>query len=245
MEVKRSYRYSDVNMLTAAATLIASAMAHAADITAKRVLWTMSFFKAIEKRITDAYPNFLGVDNAKDMRDKTKIVEAIMASAETDITTFRRQITRDFRTDKPTLNEYLTTLGFTANYKGVKKGNQKATIELLFKFDKNMTSEIISQITPNIDAALITTIRGYATTLRDANVTQENAKTMRGEITDAAVTEFNDIYGTCIDIGVICADIFKKDKTIKKEFSFSDIASRLDVHKKAATPVVKPAPTGG
>src|SRR6266481_4202710 len=117
MKVKRVYSHSDVNMLTACATLIASAIANVTAISAKRALWTLVFFNALKSRIENAFPDILGVDNAADMRKKTKIVEGIMETSETDLTSFSKQLNRDFRNDKSTLNEILTTLGFKEHYK--------------------------------------------------------------------------------------------------------------------------------
>jgi hypothetical protein len=226
MPVKRNYRASDVNMLTAAGAITLSAIAHQIEITARRPLWTLPFFNALKLRIDNAFPTFLGVDNAKDMRKKTDIVNGIMAIAEPNLTSFHTQVKRDFKDDENQLDEILTTLGFKAHYKAAKRKDQEATIELIYKFDHNMDAPLLALLA-NIDPQLITDIRAIATTLRDANITQESAKALRGEITDAAVTEFNAIYSIISDICVICADIFKSNKTVQKEFSFKKIVGQF------------------
>jgi hypothetical protein len=226
-EVKRIFNYSDVNMLTASGTIINSALAQQPAITAKRPLWTLLFLQNLQTRINDAFPNVLGVDNAADMRDKTKIVLDIMKVAEPNLTTFKKQVERDFKDEEETLDEILTTLGFEAHYKRVKAKDQEATIELLFKFDQNMTPALITQLA-NIAPQLITDIRAMATTLRDANINQETAKTMRGEITDAGVMELNGIYSIISDICIVCADLFKSNKTLQGEFYFSRAVDRID-----------------
>jgi hypothetical protein len=229
MSLKRTYRASDVNLLTACATIINSAIANVVAITAVRPLWTLLFFNTLKTRIADAFPNFLGVDNAADMRAKTDLVNTTMDSAENDLTSFSKQVKRDFRTNTSKLDEILTTLGFKMHYKDAKNQDQESMIELLFKFDQNMTPALQTDlVAAGMNAALITTIRGYAVTLRDANISQESAKALRGIITDAAVTEFNDIYGITVDVGVICQDIFKANKTLAKQFSFTHVVSLLD-----------------
>jgi hypothetical protein len=216
-------------MLTAAAAIVESAIKHQTDITAKRAQWTLPFFSTLKTRIADAFPNYLSVDNAKDMREKTDIVNSIMADAEPALTSFHTQVKRDFKNDSNKLDEILTTLGFKAHYKSVKNGDQEGTIELLFKFDKNMTPALLTLVTTTIDATLITDIRAMAITLRDANISQESAKFLRGEVTDEAVAEFNAIYSIISDICVICTDLFKKNKTVQKEFSFKKIVGQFTI----------------
>jgi hypothetical protein len=232
-QVKRTYNYSDVNVLTAGATIVESAIANQPAITAKRSTWTLIYFNTFKTRIADAYPNFLGVDNASDMRDKTAIVTTTMDAAMNDLTSFFTQIKRDLRDDKTTLNNALTSLGFNEHYQDAKKnGDQESAVELLFKFDQNMSTTLqTTLVTKGMDAGLITAIRGYATTLRDADISQEAAKTMRGQITDAALAEFNDIFKITMDICVICQDVFKQNKTLQQQFVYSKIMSRLDAPK--------------
>jgi hypothetical protein len=229
MGLKRTYRASDVNLLTACATIIESAITNVVAITANRPLWDLPFFNTLKTRIENAFPNFLGVDNAADMRAKTQIVNTVMDGAEKDLTTFSTQVNRDFRTDKVRLNEIRTLLGFTAHYKDAKGEDQESMIELLYKFGQNMTPALQTEIVnKGVNPVLITNITGYATTLNNANISQEAAKAMRGIISDAAVKEFNEIHGITVDVGVICQDIFKANSSLKKQFSFNHVVGLLD-----------------
>jgi hypothetical protein len=163
------------------------------------------------------------------MREKTAALKLIMKPAQDDLSTFKINVSQDFKKDKPRLNEMMTTLDYTQHWKAVNNDDQEATIELLYKFQTNMTPALTTEITAaGTDPALITTILGYAVTLKDANITQEFAKSQHPLTSGAAVTEFNAIYDIIVTVCRICQNIFKKDSVKKSNFSFAATKKRLN-----------------
>lgn len=219
--LKRAYKGKDVEMLTVCDTMIDQAIIYKATLIAKRTTWADPFFPNLKTRIADAFSNYLGIDNAQQMRDATQIVTGIQQNATRDLAEFKIQVEEDFKKDKKRLKEILTRLGFTAHHKTAQRGDQEAMIELLLQFKKNMTTTLQNEITAKGTALnLITAIIGYADTLKNSNITQETMKGSRKIITQEAVTEFNEIYNQVISVAKIAAKFFKGDKAKQDLFSY-------------------------
>jgi len=244
---KRSYRCKDVEALTVSSDIVSTAQANLAAITAKRALWVNPFFPNLKIRIDNAFQTYLGVDNAADLRAKTRVVIGTLVPASNDLSTFKINVSADFKNDKSRLNEILTTLGFNSFWKSVKNHDQEALIQLLYTFNKNMTVALQTEITTaGTDAALITTIKTYADTLKNANVDQEFAKSQRPLISAEAVIEFNAIYAEISKVCAIGRNLFKTDAIMRNNFSFAAVKRRLNGEalppKTKTKAAVKPAP---
>lgn len=227
--LQRIYKSKDVDMLTACATIIEQAIIHKTFLVSKRPTWADPFLPNLKTRIDNAFSDFLGIDNAKELREQTQILLGIQKNAIRDLAEFKVQIEEDFKADKPRLKEILTQLGFTAHHKDAQNHDQEALIELFLKFKKNMTAplqtEIVNAGTP---LALIQTIIGYANTLKNANITQETFKGSRKVITQTAVTEFNAIYSQIISIARISANLSKGNQAIQDKFSYTKTLNNLN-----------------
>jgi hypothetical protein len=227
--LKRAFKGKDVDMLTACATIIEQAIIHKTFLISKRSIWADPYFPNLKLRISNAFPNYLGIDNAKEMRAATQVVIGIQKNALRDIALFKVQITEDFKNNKIRRDELLTLLGFTAHLKDAQNKDQEALIELLLKFKQNMTPAIQSEITSAGTAlTLITTIIGYADVLKNSNITQETMKGSRKVISAAAVTEFNDIYNITISVAKISAKFFKDDAAMRDKFSYAKALSNMN-----------------
>src|SRR4051794_18641697 len=190
--LKRNYRCKDVEVLTVSSNIVSTAQANFETIIAKRANWANPFFPDLKTRIDTAFQTFLGVDNAADLRAKTQVMNNTLIPAQNDLSTFKINITADFKNNKARLNELLTTLGYNQLWKKVQSHGQEALIELLYNFKTNMSAEMQIEIAAaGTDANLITTITGYADTLKNANINQEFAKSQRPLISAAGVAEFN------------------------------------------------------
>jgi len=234
--LKRDYTGKDVDMLTACGTIIEQAIIHKTFLVSKRANWADPFFPNLKIRIANAFTNYLGIDNAKEMRDATQVVLGIQKNAMRDTAEFKVQIMEDFKNDKPRRAEILTRLGFTTHLKDAQNHDQEALVELLLKFKLNMSAALKTEIT-NAGTALtlITAIIGYADVLKTANITQETFKGGRKEITASAVKEFNEIYSAVISIAKISANFFKADKAKQDKFSYNKIRKNLN-HPKPVPP---------
>jgi len=225
--MERIYKSKDVEFILASEIIIDSAIAHEAEIILKRPTWANPYFQNLKTRINTA-SSFLGVDNAKQLREATQQLMAVIIPAWEDLSTFSINIKEDFKRN-PRLQEILTTLGFKAHYKNVLNEDQEATIELLLKFSTNMNAVLQAEVTTaGMDPALIARLMGYAGTVGSNNVLQELAKANRKGISAAGVTEFNAIYDLIIAICKISSNIFKKNLEVKEKFSFAKVVKRLN-----------------
>lgn len=226
---ERIYKGKDVEMLSATATITEHAIDNKTFLISKRTTWADPFFAEIENRIDDAFKTYLGIDNAKAMREATKVVLSIQALALFLLAEFKVQIEEDFKGDPSRRDEILTQLGITEHHKDAQNKDQEALIELLMKFKLNMTSTLQTEITTKGTAlALIDNIIAQADILNNANITQETLKGGRKEISAEAVTEFNAIYSAVISVARIARNFFKKDPAKADLFSYNKTLRNLN-----------------
>lgn len=227
--IVRIYKMKDVDMLLTSSVIIESAIKNKAFLTAKRTTWTDPFFPNLKAKIETAMQTHLGVDSAKGLRLSTDIVVNIQKHALADLSEFKIQLLEDFKNDKPKRDELLNQLGFTTYHKASQTGDQEAMISLLFRFKLNMTDDVKAEITAKGTAAgLIDRIIDYAIALKDANITQENFKGTRKEITAAAIREFNDIYNEVISVCKISYHFYKDQPEMQELFSFKKVRKALN-----------------
>jgi len=243
--LKRAYTGKDVDMLTACETIIDQAIVHKTFLITKRPKWANPFLPNLKARINTAFADFLSVDNAQQLRASTQVVIDIQTTALNKLAEFKVQIMEDFKSNKNRRTEILNLLGFTSQLKKAQTKDQEALIELLYQFKKNMTATLQTEITKaGMSPTLITTIKGYATTLKNSNISQETLKGSRKVISQAGVTELNAIYTQVISIAKIASTFFKDDKAIKDKFSYAKTLSALNLTKvKTTTPPTTTPPT--
>jgi hypothetical protein len=240
---QRKYSLGDAEMLITASTIIESAIANKAFLQGKRSSWQDPFFDTIKGRIDTSIQTYLGIDNAKDLRQATQALKLIQKQALSDLAEAKIQFAEDFKTNKVKRDEILMQLGFTNYHKSAQAGSHEALINLLFQFKMNLTAPLKTELVSKGTAEqLLTTITSYADTLKNANVTQETNKGARKVITAAAITEFNDIYAQVISISKIAGNFYKDKLAIKEQFSYSKVANALKSKGKTAVPppVAKP-----
>jgi hypothetical protein len=235
--LKRAYKGKDVEMLTSCSAIVEHATEHKPFLITKRANWVDPFFPDLESRIDNAFTNFLGIDNAQQMREATRTVLGIEANALPALSEFKVQLMEDFKNNKSRRDEILTNLGFTSHLKAAQQRDQEALIQLLLSFKLNMTPALKTEITnAGTDAATITSIIGYAQVLKDSNITQETMKGSRKQITQTALKEFNAIYNLVISVAKISANFFKTDKAIQDKFSYNKTLKNLNSPPKTVTP---------
>ena len=227
--ITRLYNTKDVDMLTATATIIENAIANKTFLQSKRSTWADPFFDKLKTQIQTTTETFLGVDAALQMRQATQIVLTIQDQALIQLAEFKVQVDQDFKNTPTLKTEILNQLGFTTYHKPAQKRDQEALVNLLYQFKTNLTpalnNDIVSKGTaqPTID-----NIISYATTLKDANITQEIFKGTRITITDEAITAFNQVYNETISIATIASNFYKNDKTRKQLFNFAKISATIN-----------------
>ena len=237
----RAYTGKDVEMLTVCATIVEHAIDNKVFLQSKRSTWADPFFEELEIRINNAFSNFLGIDNAKEMRAATKVVIAVQAVALNLLAEFKVQVREDFKNDPDRRDEILNVLGITTHHDDAQNQDQEALIELLMKFKLNMTPALQTEITDKgMAPATIAAIIAQADILNNANITQETFKGGRPEITAEAITEFNAIYSEVISVAKIARNFFKGDEVKQDLFSYAKVLSNLN-----STPPAEPEPPPG
>lgn len=241
--LKRAYTGKDVDMLTACGTIIAHAIDNKTSLVSKRANWADPFLPNLKTRIENAFPNFLGIDNAQAMRDATQVVLGIQKNALRDLAEFKVQIMEDFKSNKKRRDQILTVLGFTQHLKDAQKNDQEALIELLIKFKKNMTTQLQNEIVAaGMSVTIITAIIGYADVLKNSNITQETLKGSRKTISATAVKELNEIYSIVISIAKISAKFYKGDKAMMDKFSYAKTLQALNQTREKENGAPPPTP---
>ena len=227
--VKRHYTIKDVDMLITTETIIDSAIANKTYLQSKRSTWADPFFETLKKKIKDAVENFLGVDNAKNLRQATQILLSIQTPALIDLSEVKIQIEEDFKQTPTRKTEILTQLGFKTYYTNARKKDQEALINLLYQFKKNLSTDLKTEIvTKGTAQESLDTIITYTDTLKTANVTQEGNKGTRKETTQEALIEFNQIYDQVISIAKIATKFYRNNQAKKDQFNFDKVSKNLN-----------------
>lgn len=163
------------------------------------------------------------------MRLASQTVYTIQATALTNLSELKIQIEQDYKQQPTDKTEILTNLGFTAYHKQSQKGDQEALVNQLFQYKTNLTPTLKAElIAKGIAKTTLDTITTQAQSLKDANISQETFKGTRKEITNEAITAFNQIYDTVISIANISKNFYKTDPIKKQQFSFTKITANLN-----------------
>lgn len=240
-DTQRLYKGKDVEMLITASVIIENAITNKTFLISKRPTWEDPYFAGIKTAIDTTVQTHLGADNAKALRIATQALLSIEKNSLTDLAEFKVGIQVDYASDKPQLAELINQLGFKSYHNTARKGDQEALINLLFQFKTNMTPNLQNEVTAKgSNQDQITTIIGYADTLKNANITQETFKGTRKTATATAIQEFNTIYTQIIGICKISAKYFKDQPDLKDQFSFSKVQKALNNSNPTTPPVTPP-----
>ena len=233
--VKRNYNTKDVDMLVTIETIIDSAIANKEFLQSKRSTWADPFFQDLKQQINQVGQDYLGQDNAKQLRLATQTILEIMQPALKDLTEVKIQIEEDFKNTPSRRNEILNQLGYTNHFKQAQKKDQEALINLLYQFKTNLTAELKEEIADKgTSPETLETIKSYAETLKNADVTQEGFKSTRPELTAEAITALNQVYDQTISIAKIASNFLKDNKAKKEQFSFNKVSEKLNILSKEA-----------
>lgn len=226
----RNYPGKDVEMLLVSSVILQHAISSKTFLIDKRTTWADPFFDNLNQSVEDAFSNVLGIDNSKELREATKTLLSIQKNALSDLVELKVQLNVDFKNKPDYLKTILQDLGFSTFYTAAKqKRDQEALIQLLYKFEKNLTITLKSDIiNVGISSKLLDNIIGYAQTLRNANVTQETAKDLRKDVSEERVAELNIIYDNVIAVARIASVFFKNQPLEKAKFSYSGNLKQLN-----------------
>lgn len=233
MKTARHYNCKDTEMLIAIDTIVEAAIANKDFLQSKRATWNDPFFQNLKVAIDNTVQNYLGQDNAKELRAATQEVLNIQIPALKDLAELKVQIEADFSNNPSQKTEILNSLGFTPFYAKTKNKDQEALISLLYQYKTNLTPTLKGElVAKGIAAVQLDKISSYADELKNKNVAQESKKGTKKETTEEAIIAFNTIYDQVISVAKISATFFKDSPTIKEQFSFNKVKNKLNNTKK-------------
>jgi len=226
--MKRSYSYKHVDMLITARTVCDNFSDHESELKAVNTAWENPFISDLRQRIDDAIHHHLGIDPNKDLKLATQEVVDLQAKALKDLKIFRLLLTSMYAKDTVRKNWLLDTLGFDNSYVDARTGDQESLIEVLYKFKKNLSSTLETELAAKgISQSMIDDIRGYADPLKNANVAQEGLKLQSKRVSADAIAEFNSIYAEVITICRLGNNLFDDQPLKRSKFAFSRLVNAL------------------
>ena len=223
MSTARKYGARDIDMLTAAQTVVANFKANIEDLTLLRKNWPLEYPDEMQDRISKSLQK-IGIDPKEVLHNTSDKVFALQNTAIDKVKFLKTQIKADFKNDPDARDRILSKLGFIGDANKPKLKSQEGLIEFLYSFTNNLTPELREEITAyGLNPALLDTIAGYAETLNQANTKQESLKVTTSVDTSDMVDELNAIYDEVMSICAIARRYYHSDPLKKAQFTFSKI----------------------
>lgn len=229
----RAYNDPDVVMLTGGLTLVEAAKNHVVILQVRRTTWTLGYFTGLEDEIKAAMKDHLGLTPEAARIAATAVVMTNFSTMRTDARKLMVDIENLEGLPADRRTTLLRSLGYDEHYTDVVAKKAEALTELLFKIEKNLTADVRTELTTlGVNDQLLGRLLGYAEGFTKSRVQQTALKLSQKEITDEAIKEFNRLYERIIGISKVAQDEFKKDKSIKQQFSYHAVTSKLQQARK-------------
>lgn len=222
----RKYKVKDVDMVLALSTIVENAKLNQPYLQSKRSTFTMEYFNQLQSEIDAVIQQYLGADNAKQLRDSTALLYAKQKEALNLASEIKLQIELDFEEDK---KEILNNLGFTSFWAMAQKKDQESLVKLLYRFKTNLTPDLKATMIANgtIEAD-INALIAKADELQVTNTAQETNKGNRSLQTEAELIAYNTIYNKVIALTRLANRFYKGKPTHQSLFSFSKISKTIN-----------------
>lgn len=236
--VPKKYKVKDVDMLIAISTIVENAKLNQVFLESKRSTFTMDYFNQLQTEIDAVIQDFLGVDNAKQLRDSTALLYASQNQALLLASEMKLQIELDF---KDTKAEMMTNLGFSEFWERARKKDQEALINLLYRFKTNLTPALKATMIANgTIASDIDALIAKAGELKASDTAQEANKANRPIGTETEQKAYNVVYDKAMDLAKLAAKFYKGNASRQSLFSFSKVSKTINASPSriATTPTV-------
>jgi hypothetical protein len=242
MDTKRIYRGKDIEMLIVLSVLVGYALQNLAFLSTKRSNWDQKFFDNLLAKIDAVVKKHTGYDSALSLRNATKVVTNIMKPAYRALSEFKVQVEQDFKKEKDFLKEILNSLGFQDHFAALNSGDQEAMIQHLYKFSNNITpAQKTTIISKGMMPTLIDEIIAYTDQLTKANISQEQIKGTRTEVTGQRVTDLNNIYNEVIGISQMAHRFYVGNPVLQDQFNYTHNLKNINHHINPKDPPPPPA----
>ena len=201
------------------------------ELSKARTNYTPAFAAGFTTRIDTISASYLGVHTRDELFRATYTLSTLTRPVLDDLATVKRNVDIDFKKDEIKHAEILSKLGF--NGITVTKLNQAQLVAQLTTFKRNVTPELLAQITAKgMPAEYPNRIVDNADAIIDANIKQEQLKSTSKEATDTIIKELNALYSDIMDFCGIASNYFKRNPLKKEKFTFSKLMQNLgETHK--------------
>lgn len=227
--IKRIYRGSDVNMLTALAVLMLAAIEYQPELSSEDTTITPESLAELQARINLITQKHLGKDVARLTRSATDVVLDIFEEAYPYVISAKSFIERKSRRNPEKGLELTTKLGLSTYMEDVQNGDQEAFVAMLFQFRENSTEDVKTALLelgfpqPKLDI-----IFSFADSLNKANITQESLKKSQLQLTDEAISDFNELYLDVTDVAGAGKQYFRDQPQIAERFNYTGIIRTMN-----------------
>lgn len=227
MSVKHLFPGKTVNMAIAC-KVISTNFSDNIELLAKaRTNWDTAYAAALAARVDAVSATYLGVKTRDELFSATSALSALIEPAREQLTSIKTQLSVDFKNEEAKRNKILSKLGFSGKTV-ITSLTQSELIALLLTFKRNLTPDLITEITAKgMPAALLQGVADLADPLDKANTAQEKLKGTVKEASDNVITELNALYTEIIGICKIASNHFKKEPVKKEMFTFAKILRNI------------------
>ncbi len=221
---KRRFSDRDSVMIVAVGTIASAAEAHAEALQEADTTYTPEYFKELRDRIYRAANEVLGADNAAKLREASTLLNREHEQGLYELGLTKTLIENKYSTNPERRDELLIRLGFNDFYNGAVDDNQVAMVNLLARFDENLTADLQKELQEKgLSEKRIGLICGFAATYSKDNITQEGRKEERGTLTENDIKELNGIYAEIIGICRMGQRVFRGSRNVSDRFVYDRV----------------------
>lgn len=226
-------------MLFVLKTIAQSFKSNIQELSVIKSNWTTDYADDLVLRIDDIIEQQLGVNSLMKLRKATSNLDALVSSANKELTFFKRLIESSYKEDVVRKKEILNDLGFIKNHRFASQKKQEALIYLLYTFKTNFNEVLRAELkSKGFYDSIIDNIIEKAKLIEEANNVQENNKLYSKEITFNKRKVYNELYNEIMSICVLAASHFRNLPAKKTMFTFSKIVKQMSKKQKSNNKIV-------
>lgn len=239
----KDFSYSNTTVLMIADVVEANFNQLKDEIIVVRPIWADPFITNFDNQVNACY-DILGVDRKSAQKHSTFLRKSKQIEILEKMESFKIQLEEDFKTNTDLRDSYLSTLGFTQNWKeAFENHSNRHLILLLFTYSQNMTTNKETNInSQGMTPGLIQQIIGYAEVYKQLAENQQHEKSSSKILVGSDIVVFNDMYTVLSSICNICKNIYKSDKVKQQMFSMKHIYESFEHLRLPTVPPPPPTP---
>ena len=242
--LRRAFSGKAIDFLIVAETMHDAFVDNQSDLVAKNTKYTPLYLDDFKTEIRNGF-NIIGGDKARAQRLATRFLNEISGKANTELAIIKKNLLDIYYESPADLTENLRTLGFTEHLEKARGGEHSSLIELLKAFDTNLTPSLEAELLAGgVAPTSISIIRGFATSLLNANISQITLMGEKKDLTEADTKTLNAIHHKLMAIANLGKIIFKDNRVTQEKFVYRIVHNRVNVvrNNDDSTPAT-PAPT--